>query len=150
MGEPLLTHQVVRLEGSLQVRHVDADRAPHEHVLRSLHNLAIHLQEIGSLQRLEAEKVILEVTGVVNHFIYALIVVLNDLQDVIGQERRWSAALVLAVVQLLGRGKNAAIGLIMQSLDGNSVGELGVVRVHNGHVGASFGGQIRNLFCRHS
>ena len=119
-------------------------------MLRSLHNLAIHLQEIGSLQRLEAEKVILEVTGVVNHFIYALIVVLNDLQDVIGQERRWSAALVLAVVQLLGRGKNAAIGLIMQSLDGNSVGELGVVRVHDSHVSASFGGQICNLLRRHS
>ena len=119
-------------------------------MLRSLHNLAIHLQEVGSLERLEAEKVILEVTRVVNHFINALKVVLNDLKDVIREQGRWSTALVLAVVQLLGCGKHAAIGLIVQSLDCNSVGKFGVVGVHDGHVGTSFGGQIRNLFCRHS
>ena len=92
----------------------------------------------------------MEVTLVVNHFIDSLKVLLDDLVDLIREKRRRSIALVFEIVQLVGCGKDAAFCVIVKSLDCDPIGELGVVRVHDSHVSASFGGQICNLLRRHS
>jgi len=55
VSEELLGHQVVRLDGRIDVFTVDADGHAHQHVLRTFNNFAVDLQQIAPLQRLEAE-----------------------------------------------------------------------------------------------
>ena len=55
MGEKLLGHQVVRLDGRIDVFAVDTDGDTHQHVLRTFDNFSIDLQQVAPLQRLEAE-----------------------------------------------------------------------------------------------
>ena len=58
----LHAHEVVGLEGSVDVIAVNADGDTHEHMLWSLDSLAIDLHQIRSLQSLEAEVVVLVVS----------------------------------------------------------------------------------------
>ena len=46
MGEVTLGHEVVRLNGALNVASMDTDSDTHEHVLWSLSDLAVDPQEI--------------------------------------------------------------------------------------------------------
>ena len=55
MREQLLRHHVVGLDGGVDVFAVDADRHPHQHVLRTLDNLAVDLQQVAALQGFEPE-----------------------------------------------------------------------------------------------
>ena len=150
MGEPLLAHQVVGLEGCLEVANVDANGAPHEQVLGSLGDLAIDSQEVGLLEGFESEEVVCEIAGVIDDFVNALIVVFDDGVDFWGEEGSWAALLVMVVVELASDGKDAAVGRVVQGLDRHAVGELGVVGMDDGQIGASFGGQLSNLSSCHS
>jgi hypothetical protein len=47
VGEILLGHVMVRLDGGRDVGLVDADGNAHEHVLRALDDLSVHLEEVG-------------------------------------------------------------------------------------------------------
>ena len=150
MREPLLAHQVVGLESCLEVTHMDANRASHKHVLRSLGNLPIYTQKVGLLQRFEAEEVVVKVTGVVYHFIYALKVISEDSVYVIGEERSWSSLLILVVEKLVGDIQDAGVSGVVQRLYRDLVCKLCVVRVDDGHVGACLSSQISNFLGRHS
>ena len=69
MSEPLLAHVVVCLESWIQIIEMNTDGASHEHVLWSLSDLSIYFEQIGALQSLETEEVIVEISLVVNDFI---------------------------------------------------------------------------------
>ena len=73
---------------------MDTDRAPHQHVLGTLGDLAIHSQQVGLLKRLEPEEVVIEVAGVIKLRIDLLIVLLHNVVDGVGEERRGPAHLV--------------------------------------------------------
>ena len=145
MCEPLLAHQVVGLKSSLQIIEMNANRAPHEHVLGPLGHLTVDFEQVGPLKRLKAEEVVLKISRIVNHFINALIVVLDDPVDLVGEKRCRPVALILKVVKLVGNLANATSRPIMKCLHCHSIGQFGVVRVHNGHVGARLRSQIRDL-----
>lgn len=145
MREPLLRHEVVGLEGSFQVGDVDADRASHQHVLGSLGNLAIHLEQVGLLERLEPEEVVLKVARKVYLSVDSLVVVSDDVVDFRREQRCIAPLSILIVVQLVGNVKYARLRSGVELADSHAVGELGVVRVDDGHVGASLCRQIRNL-----
>ena len=66
MGKVLLAHQLVGLDGRVDVLAVDADRDPHNHVLRPLGDLAVAAHQIATLEGLEAEVVVLEVSVIYN------------------------------------------------------------------------------------
>ena len=53
VGEPALAHEVVGVDGGVDVLHMDADRHAHEHVLGALHDLAVHAEEVRALQGLQ-------------------------------------------------------------------------------------------------
>jgi len=138
MREPLLAHKIISLEGSLQVTQVNPNGDPHEQVLRSLSYLAVRAEQVGFLKRLKAKEVVIEVSRVVNHFIYALIVVLNDIVHLFREKWRSSAHFIPKVVEIVCHGHKAAMGPIVQRLDRHVIGKLRVVGVHDGHVSASF------------
>ena len=50
----------------VDVRAVDADRDAHDHVLGPFRDVAVAAHEVGPLQRLEAEVVVLEVSVIYN------------------------------------------------------------------------------------
>lgn len=62
MSEELARHEVVSLKDTLNIVTPDADSHTHDHVLGTLNNLAINLEEVGSLKSLEAKVLVLEVT----------------------------------------------------------------------------------------
>lgn len=62
--EPLLRHEIVRLDGSVDVLAVYADRDAHHHVLRPLNGTTVDLEQVGLLQSLEAEIVVVEIAVV--------------------------------------------------------------------------------------
>lgn len=66
MSEELARHEVVSLEDTLNIVTPDADSHTHDHVLGTLNNLAINLEEVGSLKSLEAKVLVLEVTVIDN------------------------------------------------------------------------------------
>mmetsp|Transcript_39014 Transcript_39014/g.91260 ORF Transcript_39014/g.91260 Transcript_39014/m.91260 type:complete len:642 (+) Transcript_39014:465-2390(+) len=100
--EPLLGHELVRLDRSVEVAFMDTDRDAHQHVLWALGDLAVHAQQIRLLERLETEKVILKITVVHDGCIKPLLVVHNNRVDVIGDERSLLAvARVDVLVQLI-------------------------------------------------
>jgi hypothetical protein len=57
VGEELLRHEVVRLDGRRDVPLVDADRHAHEQVLWALDHLAVDLEQVGALESLRAAEV---------------------------------------------------------------------------------------------
>ena len=83
VGKPALRHQVVGLDCALDVVLVDADGDAHEHVLRTLGDLAVELQQVRALERLEAEVVVVEVAVVDDGRIQLLGVGFDDLHDVL-------------------------------------------------------------------
>ena len=66
MREVLLAHQLVGLDGRVDVLAVDPDRDPHDHVLGPLRDLAVAAHQVASLEGLEAEVVVLEVSVIYN------------------------------------------------------------------------------------
>ena len=147
MREPLLRHQVVGLEGCIEVIKVDANGASHEHVLGSLCDLPIALKQVGLLKSLEAKEVVIEIAREVKHLVNALVVRLDHVVDVIGQERGCPTAPISVVVKLVGCLEHACFRALVKGLDCDAIGQFRVVRVHNGHVGACFCRQISDLLC---
>lgn len=62
MSEPSLRHQVVCLDRRIYVILVNSNSNPHQHVLRSFHNLPLDLQEIGPLKGFETKIIIVKVS----------------------------------------------------------------------------------------
>ena len=106
-------------------------------MLRTLHDLALAFEKVGALESFKAEEIVLEVAGIVDDLIDSLVVGLDHLISVFGQERCVTALLVLVRVKLICYSEHAVVSGVVESLDSDSVGELGVVRMHNGHVGTS-------------
>ena len=53
MREPPFRHEVVRLDGSVDVFAVNSDGHSHQHLLRSISRLAANLQQVRPLERLK-------------------------------------------------------------------------------------------------
>ena len=62
MREEALGHEIVRLDGPVDVATVNTDSDTHEHELWSLCDLAIDLEKVRALEGLESEVLIMEVT----------------------------------------------------------------------------------------
>lgn len=122
MCEPLLAHQVIRLKGCIKIVEVDTDRTAHEHVLRSLDNVAVALEKVGTLESFEAEEVVIEVTTVVKYGINSVNVVSDHVKDVFSEKRSVSALFVFVVVQHRGCCEHARRGAVVKGLHRNSIG----------------------------
>ena len=66
MREVLLGHELVGLDRGIYITPVNADRNPHNHVLRPLRDLAVAAHQVGPFQSFEAEVVVLEVSVIYN------------------------------------------------------------------------------------
>lgn len=113
MGEHSLTHQVISLEGVLQVVSMDTDRDSHKHLLGTLNDLVLDLEQVRPLKSLKPEEIIVKVSLVVNFVLNSLSMLLVDLVDLLGQKRGLSAGDILVVVQLFCSLDHSVIGLLV-------------------------------------
>ena len=67
-----------RLDGGVDVVQVNAEGDAHQHVLRSLDDGTVHLDQVGALESLEAEEVVVEVAIVHDRGIEPLAVLLDE------------------------------------------------------------------------
>ena len=55
MSEKFFTHHVVCFDGGIDIFAVNADGHAHEHVLRTFNDFSVDLEQVASLEGLEAE-----------------------------------------------------------------------------------------------
>lgn len=143
MGKVSLRHEIVGLEDLVDVFTVDTDRDSHHHVLRSLDNLAVDSEEVRSLERLEAEIVVGEISVVNDGRVEQVLVLHDDFIDVVGDHGGVFARLgVDPLVQVLDHARERLFRLFVQVRDGDSGGEDRIVRVLGREVGSGFGRQV--------
>ena len=93
MDEVTLGHEIVCLDGTLDVVPVDADGDAHEHVLWALGNLAIDAEEVRALESLEAEVLVVEVTLIDDGGVKHVGIVAHDLVRLLRNHAGWLAVL---------------------------------------------------------
>ena len=138
MGKQQSAHHVVSFEGGFEVLLVNANADPHQHVLRPLYNLFSVFDQIGALERLKAEVIIVVVSLEVNLRLDQLCVVSNNLVDIIREHWGRPTYFVLdAGVKTSSNFQEARGGTLMEVRNYYSCRQFGIVRVHYGHVSAS-------------
>ena len=151
VGEPPLAHQVVGLDGGVNVLLVDAHGHAHQHVLGPLHHLAVEAQQVAALQGLEAEVVVVVVAVVDDGRVEGGGVLVHDFPHVLGHEGSVFARFgVLVGVQPLHGAAERLAGDLVQVAHGNAGGQDGVVGVLGGERGGGFGGQVVELDGRYT
>eukprot|EP00962_Isochrysis_galbana_P021947 scaffold6503_cov115-Isochrysis_galbana.AAC.3 len=151
MGEPLLRHEVVRLDGRVQVVLMDANRDPHQHVLRSLHHLAFHPEKVGLLERLEAKEVVLEVAVIDEERIEPLLVLHDDLVHFVRDKRRSLAVARVDIrVQRVHGGGERLVRHLVQVGDGDARSQTRIIGVLRRQVGGRLSGEIVKVSSRHA
>ena len=138
-------HHVVRLNRVLDVPAVDAEGDAQPHVLRALNDLARNLHEVAALQRLEPEVINVVVAIVGNDRVQLDVVRLDDLPQLIGDQRVALAAHVRRVVQQahgLAEGRRSVLVVVA---DDDAARQDAVVRVVRHQRSAHLRGQLVQL-----
>mmetsp|Transcript_58906 Transcript_58906/g.162848 ORF Transcript_58906/g.162848 Transcript_58906/m.162848 type:complete len:327 (-) Transcript_58906:3-983(-) len=146
VGEELLAHESVGLDGRVHILLVDANGNTHEHVLRALRDLAIDLEEVRALKSFEAEVIKLEVAVVDDGRVEALLVLHDYVEHILRDERRRLAGLRVDVgAQALDVLRERLLGLLVQVRDRDARGKDREVRVLGGHVRGGLRGKLVEL-----
>mmetsp|Transcript_81222 Transcript_81222/g.238643 ORF Transcript_81222/g.238643 Transcript_81222/m.238643 type:complete len:210 (-) Transcript_81222:161-790(-) len=95
MCEATAGHEIIGLNGSLDIAGVDAARHAHQHMLRALYDLAMYTQEVGLFQGLIPKIIIIKITSVVNCSVDRIRVFLDKAVNFIRNQRRRAALLVV-------------------------------------------------------
>ena len=88
MGEVALTHQVIGVKGFLDVGVMNAHGNAHQHVLWTLSDFTVELEQVGALERLESKVVIVVVSAVIDVVVEHIGVGHDHVVDLFGDERR--------------------------------------------------------------
>ena len=137
---------MVGLDHRVDVALVDAEGDAHQHLLRPLRDLAVHLLQVRLLERLEAEVVVLEVAVVDDRAVEPLGVLGDDVADLVGDERRVLPGLRVDVrMQLEHRLRERLARLLVQVRDGDARRQLAVVGVLRRQERGGLGGEVVEL-----
>lgn len=136
MGEVLEGHEVVGLNGLLNVLTVNTHRHTHDHLLWSLRNLSVDAEQVGPLKSLETEVLVLEVTVVDDSGVELLGVLRDYFECLLGDHRRVFPVLGVDIVVEVGNdSRELLLGLLVKVRHGDTGSEDGVVGMRDGHVG---------------
>ena len=128
-------HQIVCLDRALNVVTVDSDRHTHDHVLWTFCDLAIEAEEVRSLEGLESEVLVVEVSVVDNGRV-ELGLMLHDAVVCFFADHRRQLAIsrVDVVVEILDHGGELLLCLLVEIGDCDTSSEDGIVGVGDCHV----------------
>ena len=143
MDKPALAHEVVGFDSGFDIFAVDTDCHAHKHLLRAFHDPAVHPQEIGTFERLEAEIIKLEVAVVNDRTIEPVFIFLNGFKCVFSdQAGAFAGFRVDVLVQLLYDLAEGLVGFLVQVADSDPGSHFGIIRVNGSHGGSRFSGQV--------
>ena len=112
---------------------VDAHGHAHQHVLRALGHFAVEAEQVGALERLEAEVVVVVIAAVVDVPVEALGVGHDDGVDLFGDERGVLAGLrVNEGPQVVDDLREIVLGGAVQVVDADACRQAGIIRVVRG------------------
>lgn len=118
----------------------------HEHMLRTLGNLAIDLEHVRPLQRLESEKVVVEIAVIDDGRVQAVGMRLDDAMRLDGNHGRGLSRLWVDVgEEVVHDGGKLLLGLLVQVADGDTRGKNGIVRVLDREARGCLGGKVVQL-----
>merc|ERR1719234_1894906 len=151
MSEKLLGEQVIGLNGCLYVLTMDANRHPHQHLLRSLHHLTVDLQQVRPLRSLEAKVLVLKVPVIDNGRVQPVLVVLDDLVVLLRDHWDLFPSLRASHAEEVSDDvAEAFLRLLVKVGHSNPGGQEGVVWVFGGHGGGHLGGEVVQLHRGHA
>ena len=110
-------------------------------MLWALNRLVVTLEQVPSLQGLEAEEIVVEIPLVVKFLIDLVRILADALVDIVGKEGRISSYLVLKVVEGVSDLPDIIEGPVVEGCDCDSVRKHRIVGMHNGHIGTGLCGQ---------
>ena len=146
VNEPLLGHEIVGLDGAVDVGAVYSHAHAHEQMLRPLHRLAVDLEQVGLLEGLEAEIVVVEVAVVDDGGVEAVRVGPDDFAQLRRDQGLGAAvARIHRVVQVLDHVAEHLLGLLVQVGDGDARRQNRIVRMLGGHGGGRLRRQVVQL-----
>ena len=90
MSEQFFRHHVIRLYGSIDVIAMDADGDPHQHVLRTLNNLAINFQQVASLKGFETKILVVKIALINNGGVQSIGIFSDDFVMFLGNHWSWA------------------------------------------------------------
>ena len=111
----------------------------HEHVLRSLNNLTIGLKKVASLQGLESEEVVVEVSRIIEFGINFINVLLYNSFDLGMNHAGIAALLVDHGVEDLNHLKVIVFCLLVKVRNFDSGSKLREIGMNQAHVSTGFG-----------
>ncbi|GIX65122.1 signal peptide containing protein [Babesia caballi] len=145
VGEVLLAHEVVRLDGAFNVAAVDACRHAHKHVLRALDDLVVNAQQVRALQRLQAEVVVLEVPRVIDLGVDAIDVRHQEAVDLLADQGRVAVVNVLVLEERRRDLAVVVLRVLVEVVHHDARSQFGVVGVSGRHVSARLRRQLVEL-----
>lgn len=143
VGEEPLGEEVIRLQDAFNIPHVDSHRDTHEHVLGTLGDLSVQLEEVGLLQCLVSEVIELEVTVVDDSTVQHVLVGIDHVVHLFAHKRsRFTRLRMGVVVEGLHDLGELLLGLLMKVRDFNAGGEDGIVGMLGREGGCGLGGEF--------
>ena len=143
MGEVALAHQIVGVEGFLDVGVVNTDRHPHQHVLWAFSHFTVQFEQVGALQGLESEVIVVVVSTVVDVVVEHIGVGHDDLVHLFGDERSVLVGLRVNVFTKVGDDiGEGVLGGAVEVIHADTGGKTTVVRMVRSQGSGRFGSEL--------
>ena len=118
MSEQFFRHHVIRFYGSIDVIAMDADGDPHQHVLRTLNNLATNFQQVASLKGFKTKILVVKITLINNGRVQPISIFHNDL-IVLLRNHRCRPAISGHIIEIGDDITKVFLGFFVQVRDDN-------------------------------
>ena len=147
MSEPLLTDQIVGVDGALNVFLVNSKGNPHDHVLRPFHDLTVHLEQVSFLECLEPEQIVVPITLVVDCVVKFFLILLDHFVDVLRDEACIFAIYAFVRIQLFNYITKLFLCSLVEGSNSDPSGQPAVIWVKLVEVGGRLSDQVVKIGC---
>ena len=145
MREPFLADQIVGFDGRVDVVQVYSKRDSHDHLLRPFDRGSMDLEQVRFLKGFVAKVIVVQVPLVVNGSVQTLLVLLDNLVNIVGDEAGVLSVVPDISVKHLDRIGEELLGPLVETCHGDARGEFAAVRMQHVEVGCGLCKQVVEL-----
>ena len=143
VGKVPLAHEIVGFEGFGDVFVVDTNGNSQQHVLRTLCDFTVQAEQVGTLECLETEVIVVVITGVINVIVERFCVFHNDAIDFLRNERSMLAGLWIDVFTEIGDDiREGPFCRAVKVVHTNASCQATVIRVLRGEGGSGLSSKL--------
>jgi hypothetical protein len=145
VSEPFLADQVVGLDHGVDVVQVYSERDSHDHLLRPFDRGSMDLEQVGFLEGFEAKVIVVQVPRVVNGSVKALLVLLDNFVNIVGDEAGILSVVADISVKQLDRIGEVLLGSLVEAGHDDARSELAAVGMQHVEIRCSLREQVVEL-----